>query len=210
MAHYSRLAYWDQRYREEKEPFEWYQNYQAIQVYCQENFLPTNKILNVGAGNSSLSEQMYEDGFRDITNIDISTVVVEQMIERTQSMPGMTWQIMDCRYMEFEDETFDAVVDKGCLDTLLTGEASEDNANKFCSHVARILKPGGVYMCVSVGIPSERMPILGNEDFSWSVEFETLSKPASSEAVVDYDPVEKPTSCHYLYICKTGGDDNEG
>jgi hypothetical protein len=65
-------------------------------------------------------------------------------------------------------------------------------------------------MCVSVGIPSERMPILGNEDFSWSVEFETLSKPASSEAVVDYDPVEKPTSCHYLYICKTGGDDNEG
>lgn len=35
------------------------------------------------------------------------------MIERTQAMPGMTWQIMDCRYMEFEDESFDAVIDKG-------------------------------------------------------------------------------------------------
>jgi len=104
------------------QPFEWYQNYQAVQKYCHDYFRPKHKILNVGAGNSKLSEEMYEDGFRDMTNIDISTVVVEQMIERTHSMPGMTWQIMDCRYMEFEDECFDAVIDKGCLDTLLTGE----------------------------------------------------------------------------------------
>jgi 2-polyprenyl-3-methyl-5-hydroxy-6-metoxy-1,4-benzoquinol methylase len=46
-------------------------------MYCQEQLHPNNKILNVGAGNSTLSEQMYEDGFRNITNIDISTVVVE-------------------------------------------------------------------------------------------------------------------------------------
>lgn len=46
-----------------------------------------------GCGNSRLSEEMYEDGYTDITNIDISRVVIDQMAERTRAMEGMscTW-----------------------------------------------------------------------------------------------------------------------
>lgn len=33
---------------------------------------PEDKILNVGAGNSKLSEEMYEEGYHNIVNIDIS------------------------------------------------------------------------------------------------------------------------------------------
>ena len=117
---------------------------------------------------------------------------------------------MDCRYMEFKDESFDAVLDKGCLDTLLTGEKSHSNANRFCAQVARILKPGGVYMCVSIGTPSERLPILSNQDFSWSITTETIPKPISSENAEVHDPDGDPVSCHYLYICKIGGDYDEG
>lgn len=36
----------------------------------------------VGCGNSRLSEDMYEDSFTTITSIDVSRVVVDQMIAR--------------------------------------------------------------------------------------------------------------------------------
>jgi EEF1A lysine methyltransferase 4 len=37
------------------------------------------RILNVGAGNSRLSEEMLEEGYNSITNIDISNVCVKAM-----------------------------------------------------------------------------------------------------------------------------------
>jgi hypothetical protein len=51
--------------------------------------MPTFNILNVGAGNSSkswtlnvgMSEEMYEEGFENVTNVDISYTVIKQMTE---------------------------------------------------------------------------------------------------------------------------------
>ena len=48
----------------------------------------------------------------------------------------------------------------------------------------RILKPGGTYMCLSSGIPSEVMKILSNQDFSWLVECIPVVKPVISEVVL--------------------------
>lgn len=41
-----------------------------------------DNILMVGCGNSRLSEDMFDDGFTTLTNIDVSRVVIEQMIAR--------------------------------------------------------------------------------------------------------------------------------
>ena len=40
------------------------------------------RILNLGCGNSILAEDMYDHGFTNICNMDISTVVIQQMQER--------------------------------------------------------------------------------------------------------------------------------
>lgn len=37
------------------------------------------RILHLGCGNSSLQDELYEAGYHRITNVDISTVVIEQM-----------------------------------------------------------------------------------------------------------------------------------
>lgn len=58
---------------------------------------------------------MHFDGFNDIVNVDLSGVVIQQMIDKTQALNGLTWQVMDARYMEFDDESFDAVLDKGMV-----------------------------------------------------------------------------------------------
>lgn len=40
--------------------------------------------MNLGCGNSELSEKLYDDGFTKITNIDISDRVIEKMKNRNR------------------------------------------------------------------------------------------------------------------------------
>jgi 2-polyprenyl-3-methyl-5-hydroxy-6-metoxy-1,4-benzoquinol methylase len=50
----------------------------------------------LGCGNSKLSEQMYDAGYCDIVNIDISESVVEQMKASTDAKnKNMKWLTMD-------------------------------------------------------------------------------------------------------------------
>ena len=77
----------------------------------------------VGCGNSELSEQLYDVGYQDIVNIDISEVVIKQMKERNASRrPRMSFLKMDMTQMEFPDASFQVVLDKGTLDAVLTDE----------------------------------------------------------------------------------------
>ena len=48
-------------------------------------YIPQLKVLNVGCGNSVLPEEMYDtDGYRDIYNMDISQLCIDQMKQRNQ------------------------------------------------------------------------------------------------------------------------------
>ena len=67
---------------------------------------------------------MYNQGYKDIINVDISTVVIEQMSERNKDKPEMTWQVMDILKMTFPDEKFDVVIDKSTIDAILCGDYS--------------------------------------------------------------------------------------
>jgi len=90
MAQYGKSEYWEDRYQKDKEPFDWYQRYGGIRDIITQYVQPTFQILNVGAGNSrkhhiefnsflGLSEEMFDEGYQHITNIDISFTVIKQM-----------------------------------------------------------------------------------------------------------------------------------
>ena len=96
MTHYGRQEYWEDRFSREKNPYDWYQRYVGLNSLIA-NFVEAQyKILNVGAGNSrksklevstwkcfelqyvlGLSEEMHEDGYANITDIDISHTVTK-------------------------------------------------------------------------------------------------------------------------------------
>ena len=48
-----------------------------------------------GCGNSELSGDLYEDGYKNITNIDYSPVVISNMVQKYQHMPNMKWEVGD-------------------------------------------------------------------------------------------------------------------
>ena len=101
-----------------------------------------------------LSEEMYEEGYEHITNIDISFTVIKQMTELyKEKCPSMVFKQMDVRSLQFEDGTFDCVVDKGTFDSILCGDGSAPNSEQMLNEIYRVLSPTGVYICISYGIP---------------------------------------------------------
>jgi ubiquinone/menaquinone biosynthesis C-methylase UbiE len=81
-------------------------------------------VLDVGCGNSSLAESMFDhDRFANVNCIDTSAIVIKSMIERNQTMrPDLKFMQMDCTKLLFPDKYFDLVIDKATMDTLLTGD----------------------------------------------------------------------------------------
>lgn len=53
--------------------------------------------------------------------------------------------------MEFESGSFDVVIDKGTLDSVLCGEGSATNSSKMISEVYKVLNSTGTYFLVSHG-----------------------------------------------------------
>ena len=55
MAQYGKQEYWDARYQQDNEPFEWYQHWAGFKDIVSPLFKTDNQILVVGCGNSSMS-----------------------------------------------------------------------------------------------------------------------------------------------------------
>lgn len=69
------------------------------------------------------------------------------------------WQMMNVCALDYPDESFNAVVDKGTLDSVLCGEGSTANVAKMCMEISRVLKPNGVYFVCSYGVPDNRLQV---------------------------------------------------
>ncbi|KAI5349831.1 hypothetical protein L3X38_002720 [Prunus dulcis] len=62
-------------------------------------------------------------GLRPSPTFDLSEIAISDMLCRNACQrPGMKWQVMDITTMQFEDESFDVVVDKSGLDALMEPE----------------------------------------------------------------------------------------
>merc|ERR1712039_579791 len=138
----------------------------------------------------------------NITNIDISMVVVKAMQEKYRDKPGMSYTQCDARAMELPDQDFNVVLDKATLDSILCGEGSTHNAQKMLQEVSRVLQPNGKYIAISHGQPSYRLTYLQRPEFDWTVHTYPVQKPmmgmTASLSSDDKDNV------HYIYVCVKG------
>ncbi|RYR22213.1 hypothetical protein Ahy_B03g067489 isoform A [Arachis hypogaea] len=118
---YGDALYWDARYVQEGGSFDWYQRYSALRPFVRTYIPPPNStVLMVGCGNAVMSEDMVKDGYESITNIDISSVAIHMMRTKYDHIPQLKYLQMDVRDMSFFlDESFDGVIDKGTLDSLM-------------------------------------------------------------------------------------------
>ncbi|XP_055919548.1 eEF1A lysine and N-terminal methyltransferase homolog [Eupeodes corollae] len=151
---FNQTEYWNTFFKKRgTKAFEWYGEYLNLVVQIHKYVKYQDKILMVGCGNSKLSMDMYDSGFKDITNIDISPVAIKKMIEMNgKERSDMKFIQMDATAMSFEDESFSVVFDKGTLDALMTDNSEQvrKTVGAYFSEILRTLRNGGRYICISL------------------------------------------------------------
>ena len=202
MAKYGTVEYWNERYTDDTEPFEWYQNFEGLKQYLKPFLVAKHnpKVLHVGCGNSKLSEDLYQFGIRDIVNIDISAVVIARMQNVYSRKPELKFWTVDVTSMNIPSVSMDIVIDKGLFDSLLCGDGALKMVSKMLLEVARVLRPGGVFLLLSHGEFDNRAVYLKNSDLAWELE-ECINIPKPDLADLD-----KTTEGYFLYVCRKFAD----
>ena len=80
MPNYGCPKYWNARYNKEGKdnPFDWLENYFSLKGLLEEFLTHKDmKILIIGCGNADFSADLYDDGYENIVNVDISDVVIK-------------------------------------------------------------------------------------------------------------------------------------
>ena len=75
-AEYLEPSYWDERFTTEQ-AYEWFKGYGEFRHLLLPHLKPKDRILVLGCGNSSLTADLWADGFPSIISIDISEASVQ-------------------------------------------------------------------------------------------------------------------------------------
>lgn len=134
-------------------------------------------ILVPGCGNSSLSADLTNDGYGSVTSIDWSEICIENMREKD---PKGIYEVMNVEDLAYEDGSFDLVIAKGVVDSIICGENSVHAVAKALHEFERVLTDNGVLICVSYGSPDQRQWHFEGKvehEFSWRFDWVTIPKP---------------------------------
>lgn len=126
-------------------------------------------LLELGCGTSDLAARLFDEGWHNVTAVDLSPHAVATATDRHgPGRPGLSFSVGDARHLaSIPDGSYGAVVDKGTLDAVCCGEGFDYEARRVFSSVARVLAPSGRWMCVSLLPPSVFLPLLAPQRADW-------------------------------------------
>ncbi|EDO06333.2 Methyltransferase domain family protein [Babesia bovis T2Bo] len=159
MEPYSTTSYWNQRYNQNVGTYEWYTDWLSLKSHLPYELNKDAHVLHIGCGTSKLAHDLYEDGIRNVKNIDISPVCIGEM---KKMFPHLDYDVMDVLEIgsHYSGDTFDVIIDKGCLDTLLCYENFEEIVPNVLKYIHGLLRESGFLLLVSLGCPENRMMYL--------------------------------------------------
>ena len=111
---------------------------------------------------------------------------------------------MDCRRLEYADDTFDLIIDKSTADALLCGSKAFKNLAITLRECQRVLKTQGLYIAISYGVPANRVFHFKRRHLKFDVVVVPIVKNSFGHDSVSLTPPSDAESIqtHYAYICK--------
>nr|GLL47828.1 methyltransferase-like protein 13 [Ipomoea trifida] len=176
---------WDSFFtiRGSDDAFEWYAEWPQLQEPLLPHLSGEAQILVPGCGNSKLSEHLYDAGYRNITNIDFSKVVISDMLRRNvRNRPEMKWRVMDITDMQFTSESFDVILDKGGLDALMEPKLGPKLGNQYLAEVKRVLKAGGKFFCLTLAEAHVLGVLFVKFRYGWKMSVHAIAQKQSDKS----------------------------
>lgn len=125
---------------------------------------------------ADLPFEMYSEGYHNIVNIDFSKNAIAEMEKKAIDTHGLQFLEMDILNMTFPRNTFDVVIDKATLDSVLCAEESSRLIQTMLKQIHRVLKPYGMFMMLSYAKSQLRLNYLKKKDYSWDITVEMCRK----------------------------------
>jgi spermidine synthase/SAM-dependent methyltransferase len=175
--------YWNEFFLKRNEKaFEWYGDWDDVAPLVQQ-YAPAGKdcsVLNIGCGNSSTSEEMFDAGYGSVHSIDFSEAVIDEMNKKTTAKKrraGLKYELMDMLNMTYEDRRYNLVFDKGALDALMSDQSSQSSrdAAQMFSEIQRVLAEGGFYVCITLAQEQIMSSIFRFFRSGWTIHVHTFS-----------------------------------
>lgn len=130
-----------------------------------------SSILVVGCGNSTWGPQLTQRWSRlRLINTDIDATVIQHM---AALYPSSQWEVADLCALQYQDASFDCVLDKACLDALVVPGQQQNVDHVVASivqQVHRVLCPSGVWLVISNQPPEIMQQYVPSTRFSLIVE----------------------------------------
>ena len=194
-------TYWNKRYESDyksgEKIFEWYLNFDVLETFVTSIISSKDdNILELGCGNSTLSNDLSKVGYTSITSIDYSDVAIEQQ-KKNYPTNNVNYLTVDATNMskKFKNNKFDCIMDKATLDSMMSGD--EKIAIKMIKEICNILKNKGTYIIISHVDPEteDGHHLLYNiiiKNLLWTQCRYTIDIHSSSEMNDDDDNTELP------------------
>ncbi|CAE7439450.1 EEF1AKNMT, partial [Symbiodinium sp. CCMP2456] len=156
----SNARFWEDYYNStDLAAFDWYGSWDTEAAWLEDRttaqlgavlqryLRPSAAILVLGCGRSDLSERMYRAGYQNITNIDISSSLLQRLESRLgPSLPGMSWKWMNVSAMSADSSSFDVVMEKGTYDSL---QENPGLLQAAFAETFRVLRGGGLLISIT-------------------------------------------------------------
>ncbi|KAJ3556746.1 hypothetical protein NM688_g1855 [Phlebia brevispora] len=107
---------------------------------------------------------MYNDGYKNIVNVDYSAILIEKMRNKYADKSEMQWHEMDVRELKFDSASFDVAIDKGTMDAMMTAKGDVwdppqevvQNCTQEVDEVLRVLRKESLFLYLTFGQPHFR------------------------------------------------------
>lgn len=163
--------YWEQRYRNDTEPFDWYLTWNDLKEIILPEIKKYDSALYVGCGSSTIAYNLIQDGFHKVTGLDISKTVISQNKSRYSNISNLDFIAEDVGKMDtiFPKNSFDFIIDKGMMDSMITSLSSSRNVPQMMNKIHDVLNQNGIFVEISYGVPATRFFYFANLNDYWTV-----------------------------------------
>ena len=148
----NRKTHWENVYQSKSDrQVSWYREHldNSLRLILETGAGREAAIVDVGGGSSTLADDLLDDGFADITVLDISAAAIEKSRARLGAKAAqLEWLEADITQAALPENRFDIWHDRAVFHFLTEAE----DRRKYVRQVMRSLKPGGHIIVASFGL----------------------------------------------------------